>query len=372
MARNIKHATQNLLWARAAGHCEICGKDVTRDLVMRDALNAAQVAHIKADAKLGPRYDPSQSEEDRNSIDNLMLLCHVCHKLIDDHPDEYSVEKLQQRKKQYESSVKNAIDALRPRAANIVILTAPLGRDSVEITKQDCHEALSDYGLTVKSPEPFKIALQDGTDDLKYEMKTVINRLMKYKETVRDCSNDYTAIFAIAPQPILIGMGLQLGDDDTIRVFQRNRGGTGWSWNDKAEPNQFIFDDTGSSTGDAEDAVLMLSISGEINEESIPTKLNDPSIPKLRLRAARQDPSSISRKEDWPAFKEQATIASFRIHESYPNVKRVHVFPAMPTSANIAFGMAWNTRLIPELVVYEKTNGKFYEAIRFGDKNGIY
>lgn len=372
MTRNIKQATQNLLWARAAGHCEICGKDVTRDLVMGNALNAAQVAHIKADGKLGPRYDPSQSEEDRNSIDNLMLLCHTCHKLIDDHPEDHTVEKLQQRKKQYETSVKRAIDSLKPHAANIVILTAPLGKDSMEITKQDCHEALSNCGLTVKNPEPFNIALQAGADNLDNAMKNVNKRLMQYIETVRDGSNDYTAIFAIAPQPILIGMGMELGDDDTIRAFQRNREGTGWSWNDKAEPNHFILDDTESPADDAEDAVLMLSISGEINEESIPAILNSSPIPRLRLRASRQGPNSISREADWLAFKEQATIASFKIHEHYPNVKRVHVFPAMPTSANIAFGMAWNTRLIPELVVYEKTNGKFYEAIRFGDKNGAH
>ena len=370
--RVTRKITQHLLWARAAGHCEICGRDVTRDLVMGNALNAAQIAHIKADGKLGPRYNPSQSEEDRNSIDNLMLLCHTCHKLIDDHPEEHTVEKLQQRKKQYESSVKNAIDSLRPRTVNIVILTAPLGGANVEISKQDCHEALSNYGLTVKNPEPFNIALQDGADDLRKEMEYVSKRLTLYEETVRDSSNGYTAIFAIAPQPILIGMGLALGDDDAIRVFQRNREGTGWLWNDKADPNHFVFDGTGSSTSDAEDAALMLSISGEINEESIPTILSDPLIPRFRLRASRQGLTSISREDDWFAFKEQATLASFKIHESCPNVKRVHVFPAMPTSANIAFGMAWNTRLIPELVVYEKTNGKFYEAIRFGDKNGIY
>lgn len=372
MTRNIRPTTHNLLWARAAGHCEICGKDVTRDLVMGNALKAAQVAHIKADGELGPRYDPSQSEEDRNSIDNLMLLCHTCHKLIDDHPEKYSVEKLQHRKKQYESSVKNAVDSLRPHAVNIVILTAPLGGANVEISKQDCHEALSNYGLTVRNPEPFNIALQDGSDDLKKEMANVGKRLTLYKETVRDSSNGYTAIFAIAPQPILIGMGLALGDDDTIRVFQRNREGTGWSWIDKAEPNRFIFDGTEPSASDAEDAVLMLSISGEINEESIPAIPNDSPIPRISLRASRQGPTSISREDDWFAFKKQTALACFKIHESYPNVKRVHVFPAMPTSANIAFGMAWNTRLIPELVVYEKTNGKFYEAIRFGDKNGAY
>lgn len=372
MTRNIKQATQNLLWARAAGHCEICGMDVTRDLVMGNPLNAAQVAHIKADGKLGPRYDPSQSEEERNSIDNLMLLCHRCHKLIDDHPEEHTVEKLQQRKEQYETSVRRAIDSLRPHAVNIVILTAPLGGTNAEISKQDCHEALSNYGLTVKNPEPFNIALQDGTDDLKKEMENVSKRLTLYKETVRDSGNGYTAIFAIAPQPILIGMGLALGDDDTIRVFQRNREGAGWSWNDKAKPNRFEFDGTGPSAIDAEDAVLILSISGEINEKSIPAILNDSSIPRLRLRANRQGLTSIGREDDWFAFKEQAALASFKIHESYPNVKRVHVFPAMPTSANIAFGMAWNTRLIPELVVYEKTNGKFYEAIRFGDKNDVY
>lgn len=372
MTRKVSQTTKTLLWARTAGRCEICGRDVTRDPMQKKPLKAAEIAHIKADAPGGPRYDASQTDDERNSFDNLMLLCLDCHTKIDRNPGEYPAELLYEKKQAYEASVLHNMNCLKPHAVDIIILNAPLGGIKAEISEQECQQALSNYGLAVRNPKPFDISLRDEVESLQEEMRYVINRLCTYKETVRDRANGHIAIFAIAPQPILIGMGLQLGDDDTVRVFQRNREGTGWSWNDKAEPNRFIFDGTGSSTGDAEDAVLMLSITGEINEESIPAILKDHSIPRLRLRASRQGLASISREDDWFAFKEQAALASFKIHESYPNVKRVHVFPAMPTSANIAFGMAWNTRLIPELVVYEKTNGKFYEAIRFGDKNGVY
>lgn len=372
LTRKVSQTTKTLLWARTAGRCEMCGKDVTRDPMQKRPLKAGEIAHIKADAPGGPRYDPSQTDDERNSFDNLMLLCLDCHTTIDRNPGEYPADLLYEIKQAYEASVLYNMDCLKPHAVDIITLNAPLGGIKVEISAQECQLALSDSGLAVRNTKPFAISLRDEVESMQGEMRFVINRLCMYKETIRDRANGHAAIFAIAPQPILIGMGLQLGDDDTIHVFQRNRKGTGWSWSDKAEPNSFVFDGTGSSTSDAEDAALMLSISGEINEESIPAILKDPSIPRLRLRAARQDPSSISRKDDWLAFKEQAAIASFKIHESYPNVKRVHVFPAMPTSANIAFGMAWNTRLIPELVVYEKTNGKFYEVIRFGGKNGIY
>lgn len=57
-----------------------------------------EVCHIKARSKGGPRFDPSQTDEERNAFANLVLMCAACHKIIDGDPERYPVERLQQMK----------------------------------------------------------------------------------------------------------------------------------------------------------------------------------------------------------------------------------------------------------------------------------
>jgi len=52
------------------------------------------VCHIKARSKGGPRYDAKQTDEERHSFPNLLLLCGRHSKLIDSEPVRYTVQAL--------------------------------------------------------------------------------------------------------------------------------------------------------------------------------------------------------------------------------------------------------------------------------------
>lgn len=57
-----------------------------------------EICHIRARGEGGPRYDKSQTNEERNSFANLILLCSTHHTLIDGDEKQYTVERLQQIK----------------------------------------------------------------------------------------------------------------------------------------------------------------------------------------------------------------------------------------------------------------------------------
>lgn len=63
-----------------------------------------EVCHIKAQNSGGPRFDSKQSEEARHSFENLVLLCSVHHRLVDDQPDTYTAELLTEMKELHERS----------------------------------------------------------------------------------------------------------------------------------------------------------------------------------------------------------------------------------------------------------------------------
>lgn len=60
--------------------------------------------HIKARSKLGPRYDKKQTEKERYSFSNLILLCAQHSKLIDSEPDRYPVPLLREWKNRHEQA----------------------------------------------------------------------------------------------------------------------------------------------------------------------------------------------------------------------------------------------------------------------------
>jgi len=61
-----------------------------------------KICHIAARSPRGPRFDPNQSSEERNSFSNLILLCSVHHDIIDGEPERYTVELLREIKDMHE------------------------------------------------------------------------------------------------------------------------------------------------------------------------------------------------------------------------------------------------------------------------------
>ena len=63
-----------------------------------------EICHIKAQEPGGPRFDKNQSEEDRQSFDNLILLCPNHHVVVDSDPEAYTVERLTKLKSDHQNA----------------------------------------------------------------------------------------------------------------------------------------------------------------------------------------------------------------------------------------------------------------------------
>src|SRR5690349_3917028 len=108
--RDIKEHVQFLLWGRAAGRCEFhgCNKPLWKSSITQESVNIAQKAHIYAFSADGPRGNKGIPNSKLNNVENLMLVCHECHRKIDKDKDggRYTATLLQQWKKQHERRVK--------------------------------------------------------------------------------------------------------------------------------------------------------------------------------------------------------------------------------------------------------------------------
>jgi len=80
-----------------------------------------RVCHICADRPGGKRYDPNQTEAERQGFDNLILLCANHHILIDDDDVTYTVEVLREMKRRHEESSTGPFEISDQTAQRIIL-----------------------------------------------------------------------------------------------------------------------------------------------------------------------------------------------------------------------------------------------------------
>lgn len=95
--------------ARSGGMCELCG---TR-IVENDKL-MGEMAHIRGSRPGSARYDPSMSENQRDSPENLILLCPTCHTRIDKQPEKYTAAHLQEMKQSHTDKLARIVGIAMP------------------------------------------------------------------------------------------------------------------------------------------------------------------------------------------------------------------------------------------------------------------
>lgn len=99
---------QKIVLTRSGDRCAM--PDCRRPLVVpgtgRDpAALVAAIAHIAGNRPGSPRHDPHMSDKERNSEDNLFVVCANCHDRIDDQPNTYTVSELHRIKSAHEAWV---------------------------------------------------------------------------------------------------------------------------------------------------------------------------------------------------------------------------------------------------------------------------
>jgi hypothetical protein len=127
----VSHKTRVILWAKAGGRCQYsgCNRSLIGDLISgNEDANFGFVAHIVAENSSGPRGDAVRSLDLADNIENLMLLCHVHHKLIDvDAVLEHPEQRLLDIKAAHEERIRILTEIDRDRASHVLRYGAKIG-----------------------------------------------------------------------------------------------------------------------------------------------------------------------------------------------------------------------------------------------------
>ena len=362
--------TTRMLWAHSAGHCEICGTSLFLGSAANTVGNYSNQAHIIAYSEGGPRGNsPSRDDANINSVENLMMLCGKCHTEIDANPDLFTDNMLRHIKMVKEYAIEGLASQRTIKEVEVIRCCVPIAGNDVEITTNEIFESLLadnkmfsgvrpwDFGKGIESGDSFERAserLEMNAD--RYHL-TEINNEVPY------------AVFAFGPQPILIKLGTILGDKHQSSIYQRQRGSSNWIWKqDSPKANFFLTKENLCEAETATEALLIVQASGIVSYESLGLEPVLAELPRFLITADSPNVYVADNHQTQSRFREITLAAISDIHSSCPNVSTVRVFPAMPVSLNVVFGSCFNFNLISNMVVYEKSDGRFAPALTIGAK----
>ncbi|MCL2590080.1 MAG: SAVED domain-containing protein [Betaproteobacteria bacterium] len=365
--------TKQIVWIQAAGHCELCGVDLTHDYRVGKPMRWAEVAHIMPASPKGPRgradHDVDCAKALTNDSANLMLLCPSCHDKIDRDADGYPERDLSGLHQEYLERIRLAATTPDGGRAIPVIVQSQHFATVNEISERDLLTAMSCEGLT-GFDHPIKIIFPPpvprGRDAIYWQqIKDSIQHNLEKQLRLRGGTfgdAPALAVVGLADIPALMLLGQAIGDRSKRLLFSPNREhGLRWP-NQSAEPPEFLF--TSAPEGDGPLA-LVLSISAQVPQRDVTDALPGARIAELTI----SEPSygMVQNRRVIHAFRDALQIRLSQLEATTPGT--IHVFAAIPSALAIEFGALLTTQHQHPYLILDRDRtdqNRFYPALHLG------
>lgn len=361
-SRTIRPDVKLQLYVRAGGRCEFdgCNAYLLEHPVTLDRVNLGEVAHIVAFAPTGPRgTDPARpSDEAINQIENLMLLCLGCHEYIDKKPgaERFTRANLEEHKRAHEERIFRLTECRPDRKTTILQLKAKVGGQAVAISDADVWNAVAPRypadreGVvidltTVEDGDPRFLEL--AAEEIKRETFRLYRRGMA-------APIEHLSLFAIAPMPLLMLLGIRLSNKVPVDFYQRHRDTQDWTW--KVGGATAVYTHRRLRSGsDASSVALLLSLSAPLDPAALPANIDARySVYEITLRDVAPSPLFLRTRADLDAFRVIYHDLLATIIFDHPELSTLDVFPAVPAPVAVLCGYELFPKISPALNVYDK------------------
>jgi len=373
----IKDSVRNALWARTAGRCTICNRRLLGDsrTYLHSVLLAELAHNIGAtDSSGSPRRKDNDGVDDTEAEENLLLVCHDCHKIIDhpDHIDFFPPEKLREIKEAFERRIEMVTEngGLTRTAA---LRVGSLIRGSLALASQrEIAETLlaGNYLGLVETQRSGDFTCRihgsaGGRGFWDAAQQSIDDTLALVRQAIDSGDVEHISVFAIAPVPLLVYLGWCLDDKTPTRLFQKHRNQfVGWAWVDQGEPIEFEISGAERSPDNrnTEDVVFVCAITSEVNTNTLPDKIAEAPRIEIRPLDVLSDPTLMSHEQSLANFAVRWRAALAAAESRYPNSKRWHLVASAPITVAIESGRALTRDVHPPMIVYER-GAESYEGV---------
>lgn len=377
-SRNISRAVEAILWGKAAGRCQFpgCNRPLWKSPVTQERVNLAEKAHIYSFGADGPRGNRGVDAKRLNALENLMLVCDICHKTIDRNwgSSRYTVAQLQKWKAAHEERVARVTGIGPDKSSHVLLFGSNVGDhhgplhytqavDAIFPQWYPAEERAIELGVRNSALSEINEELfwQTAYANLKADYQHVRRR-------IRSGEIKHLSVFALAPQPLLICFGALLGDIVRAEVYQLHREPTpSWKWPAQAPAAPEVEIRRPSSTSGP--PALLLAFSAPVTTDRITSVLGpDAAIWTLTVSSPHKE-----------IVKSPAQLSEMRglFSRVFDEIKAVHgkdallhVFPVMPVSLAVELGRARSPKAEMPWRIYDQVGalGGFVPALEIDPK----
>jgi len=369
---SLPTALQNELWARAAGRCEFrgCNQLVYLDSLTQQRSNISAISHIVAYSPAGPRGDPVRSVKLQKDITNLILTCRKHGKIIDDRDKvgEYPEELLREFKREHEDRIRMLTEITPDAQTHVLLVQAPIDGCDFTIDETRAFQALlpkypaeetadiidlCGTALPATAESFFPLMAQSLTEQLR-----ALLRRRPGKPRIKTLS-----VFALAPVPLLVHLGRELGDIQQVDLYQKHRQGESWAWKEEESAEEYYQVIRPADPGGAGEVALILSISGKVSTRQVEAAVGDsPVWYEIRANGAGVDFLASRKRLEVFGYEFRKLLAELR--EAWGNTRRVHLIAAIPAPVAIEVGRSIKG-FDPAFLVYEyeKSSRSYFPAL---------
>lgn len=354
--RDLNPKVRLLLMVEAGGRCEFdgCNEYLLEDWLTLTKGNFSEAAHIVAFSPDGPRGNEARPA-DINEPDNLIVLCAIHHKLIDDDPGKHTKTALQEYKRQHERRIRLVTDMGPDRKTSVIIFTAPIRGQHVSIPSSQIVEAVSPNHPTDR--DGFNIDLTNIADDSPTFIQTAADNISK---KIHDFFShggkhniQHVSLFALGPISLLTHLGHQLTNKVPLDLYQRHRDTENWTWKSKGKSVNYSFLTHRRCKGDK--VALILSLSGTIHIADLPREVRSTrTIYEITLASpTTPKPTFLRTKKDLENFRLAYQDALGTIIKTHGLIETIDLFPAVPAPIAVLCGRELLPKVHPALRVYD-------------------
>ena len=285
-----------------------------------------------------------------------MLLCPGCHKLIDDHPREYTRKTLREYKERHEKHVRHMTGLSPEFRTSVLVFTANIADQSVFVPFDQVLEAVSPrypFSKPGKIIDLTSIRIDDAAS-VATARETVRRALAQLYDTGSEVQTvKHLSVFALAPIPLLVALGEQLSNKIPTDLFQRHRDNENWTWRRAQKPVEYEFKKLRSGA-QGEEAALILSLSGTIRLGDLPKEVDSRcAVYGLTLKGQTPNPAFLKARKDLENFRLAYQMALSTIMRERGTIRSLHLFPAVPAPIAILCGRELLPKVHPELIIYD-------------------
>ena len=364
---NIPQKVMRLLWLRAAGRCEFegCNKILYEGDITKEYGNFGELCHIIGDLPNGNHSD-KKSESLAQDINNIILLCPACHKIIDSDPEKYTIEIVEGMKKRHEDRIRLVTGIANDKKSHVVTYYSKIGKHLPDFSFNTISSVLfpvyypeassaieiSMKGNVMKESDPNFWEIEDN--NLQAAFAYEVKQRIQYSET------KHISLFPFADMPLLVRLGTLFNDIRELKVYQPHRDTKKWEWQESGDENiEFRIIEPAEKS---KQPVLVFALSATAITERIRTLYSsqDVSIWTVTCTNPNNDFLKTEAKLNEFASFTREVLDKIKASSAYNEIL-VHM--AMPVACAFMLGHVWMPKADMKLILHDYYNNTENRAI---------